>query len=390
MFKFVLLVVAAVGIIPSQCHHHVPLYKMYKTPRPVEELQKELKVYKDGLKMYSMLKKSGREVLRNSFNTQYYGNITLGTPPQEFTVIFDTGSSNLWIPSAVCSSVACRVHNTYDHDRSSTYQPDGRILRLTYGTGSIAGIMSSDVLQIGDLQVKNQLFGEALQVSDSPFARAKPDGILGLAFPSIAQDHAVPPFFNMIKQELLDKPVFSVYLNRNPDEEVGGEIIFGGVDEELYNKESMTTVPLTSTSYWMFQMDGISTSAEDGTSWCQNGCPGIADTGTSFIVGPSSDVDEIMELVGAEVYQGIGFVSCDDLDKLPDITFHINGKGYTIKAEDYILKVTQAGETACIVGFTTLPSAPQPFWILGDVFLGKVYTVFNVEDRTVSFASLKQ
>uniref|UniRef100_A0A224XQ23 Putative cathepsin d n=1 Tax=Panstrongylus lignarius TaxID=156445 RepID=A0A224XQ23_9HEMI len=390
MFTFVLLVVAAVGIIPSQSYHHVPLYKMYKAPRPVEELQRELEDYKEGLKKYTMLKKTGREVLRNSLNTQYYGNITLGTPPQQFTVIFDTGSSNLWVPSAFCPDRACRNHKTYDHEKSSTFKKDGRVLRLVYGTGAIAGVMSSDVLQIGELKLKNQLFGEALRVSDSPFAAAKADGILGLAFPSIAKDHAVPPFYNMIKQGLLDKPEFSFYLNRNLDEEVGGEIIFGGADEKLYNKESLTTVPLTSASYWMFNMDGVSTSSEDGQTWCKNGCAGIADTGTSFIVGPSEDVEEIMDLVGAETYQGIGFVPCDKLDKLPNITFHISGNGYTLSAEDYIIKVTQAGETACVVGFATMPRAPQPFWILGDVFLGKVYTIFNVKDKTVSFATLKK
>eukprot|EP00892_Ulva_mutabilis_P007609 jgi/Ulvmu1/521/UM001_0529.1 len=243
---------------------------------------------------------SGHDVpLINFMDTQYYGEITIGTPPQKFTVIFDTGSSNLWVPSKHCSyiSVPCYFHNQYTAEKSTTYEEDGTEFKIQYGSGSLSGYLSKDVVNFGGYDIQGQIFAEAIEEPGVAFIAAKFDGILGMGFPEISVDKAVPPFVNLVDQKLVKEPVFSFYLDRNLEDAHGGELVLGGVDSAHFVGEH-TWVPISRRGYWEFEMDGMSLSPS--TSACKNGCKAIADTGTSLLAGPSLDVAIINQAIGAE------------------------------------------------------------------------------------------
>jgi len=58
-------------------------------------------------------------------NTQYFIEIQVGSEDKSFKVVPDTGSSNLWVYSANCSTLVCTTHQQYDSSKSSTYVADG-------------------------------------------------------------------------------------------------------------------------------------------------------------------------------------------------------------------------------------------------------------------------
>uniref|UniRef100_A0A0A0LRZ8 Aspartic proteinase n=1 Tax=Cucumis sativus TaxID=3659 RepID=A0A0A0LRZ8_CUCSA len=246
--------------------------------------------------------------LKNYLDAQYYGEIAIGTPPQKFTVIFDTGSSNLWVPSAKCLfSVACHFHARYKSSRSSTYKKNGTSASIRYGTGAVSGFFSYDNVKVGDLVVKNQLFIEATREPGLTFLVAKFDGLLGLGFQEIAVGSAVPVWYNMVEQGLVKEPVFSFWLNRNAEEEEGGEIVFGGVDPKHY-KGKHTYVPVTQKGYWQFDMGDVLIDGKP-TGYCEGGCSAIADSGTSLLAGPTADPKKICSQIKLCTFDGTRGVS---------------------------------------------------------------------------------
>ena len=213
-----------------------------------------------------------------------YSEIEIGTPPQKFKVILDTGSSNLWVPSSECNSIACYLHSKYDSSQSSTYKKNGTEFKIRYGSGSLSGFVSQDVLRIGDLAVEHQDFAEATSEPGLAFAFGKFDGILGLGYDSISVDHIVPPFYNMINQELLDEPVFAFYLSDSNDKDAESEVVFGGVDKAHYTGD-MVKIPLRRKAYWEVDLDALTFG--DATAEIEN-TGVILDTGTSLIALPST------------------------------------------------------------------------------------------------------
>lgn len=331
------------------------------------------------------------ERLTNFMDAQYYGSISIGTPPQEFTVLFDTGSSNLWVPSIHCSffDLACWIHHRYNSKKSSTYAQNGTQFSIRYGRGSLSGFISGDTVSLAGLPVPKQQFGEAVKQPGITFAVARFDGVLGMAYPSISVGKVTPVFDTAMAAKLLPQNVFSFFISRDPEAAVGGELILGGTDPQYYSGD-LHYVNVTRKAYWQIEVSGVEVGNQ--LTLCKDGCQAIVDTGTSLIVGPVAEIRALHKAIGAlPLIMGEYMIDCKRIPTLPVVSFNIGGKMYNLTGDDYVMKESQMGASLCLSGFMAMDIPPPagPLWILGDVFIGKYYTVFDRSTDRVGFAPAK-
>ncbi|XP_041637271.1 nothepsin [Cheilinus undulatus] len=330
------------------------------------------------------------EKIYNFMDAQYYGEISLGSPEQNFSVVFDTGSSDLWVPSSYCVSQACAQHRRFRAFESTSFHHDGRMFGINYGSGHLLGVMARDTVKVGGLTALNQEFGESVYEPGAAFVMAKFDGVLGLGYPSLAEILGNPVFDNLMAQKAVEEPIFSFYLSRRTSEsDPVGELLLGGTDE-MYYTGPINWLPVTAKAYWQIKMDSIA--VQGMSSFCPQSCQAIVDTGTSLIAGPTNDILNLQQLIGASPTNiGEFLLDCARLSSLPHVTFLLGGKEYTLTAEQYVRKEMLGDRELCFSGFQAVDivTPEGPLWILGDVFLTQFYSIFDRGQDRVGFALAK-
>jgi saccharopepsin len=240
-------------------------------------------------------------------------------------------------------------------------------------------------LRIGSLTIPKQDFAEVTSEPGLAFMLAKFDGILGLAYNSISVNHITPPIYNAIDQGLLDEPVFAFRLgDTSKDSNNGGVATFGGIDQDQYTGR-ITYLPVRRKAYWEVEFDAITLGDESAEL---DGTGAAIDTGTSLIVLPSGLAEMINAMIGAKKsWNGQYTLDCESRESLPDLTLTLAGYNFTISPYDYTL---DAGGS-CISAFTPmdLPAPIGPMAIIGDAFLRRYYSVYDIGRDAVGLAASK-
>jgi hypothetical protein len=313
----------------------------------------------------------------------YYGQISIGTPPQKMTVVFDTGSSTLWVPtkSAVtCSAADLKAHpkHSYDHNPSSTYVKDCKPFKLSYGSGPVSGYYSKDTVRIGNSVLSDFIFGEVTVATGlgESWCGSGFDGLCGMAFRALSEG-LPPPMGAMVKSGLPEN-AFAFYLGTDQE---SSELVIGGTDSNHYTGD-FVTVPLSSDTYWQVELTAITANYQRvGPSVSA----AIIDSGTSLLVGPTQDVTAMMSAIGAkQASQGTYVMQCSDLSTVT-LSFSLHGNEFRLSGQDLVLQEAQG---QCLLGIQADDNV-GPLWILGDVFMRPYYVKFDWCKSQVEIAKAK-
>jgi len=326
-----------------------------------------------------------------SFKTSYSGVLNVGTPAQEFRVVFDTGSGNIVLPAAECKTEACLMpdRRRFNMSASSTSAPvnsDGSVVpegeacdqvTIGFGTGEITGEFTTDTVCFGvppkppsleeadsseeeiltddnpvslqeshspavkgDAEFETQLCVEmsvvlAVEMSTQPFKTFRFDGILGLGLDGLAMNKQFSAF-EMIMGTGLPASHFGVFLSEGEDGEEESQIAMGGVDHRrLLEPLSWAPVQMPELGYWQVPIKAVRVGGKlldvclDGT------CRGVVDTGTSHLGIPAPYDKEMSELL---VREAGDVLDCRLIDA-PEIEIELPGYTITLHPANYMRRL---------------------------------------------------
>ncbi|CAD5235750.1 unnamed protein product [Bursaphelenchus xylophilus] len=351
------------------------------------------------------------QYLKDYTDTEYVGLVSIGTPPQTFKMIMDTGSANLWVFDsscerndqalcksyceneifclAYCPTSCCYIRSAADTcygrprffaNQSSTYTPTPRTFQILYGTGSASGIIGKENIQIGNTKIQQADLGQASQI-DEFFASGFIDGIFGMGQKDLARPGTLPALYSAVEQGLM-RPFFTVWLDKNglhKSERVGGEITYGDFDDEHCGE--VFWVPLSASTYWQFRVEYL----KIGGNYIGYG-EAISDTGTSFLGLPPAVIDIIQTLTAFRLSQIYGYI-VDCATKI-SLEFQVNGRALVITEEQLVLEgYHNGGQKLCILAiFSMEVSNATPKYLLGDPFIRSYCQVYDMQNRRIGFA----
>ncbi|KAF7361726.1 Pepsin A [Mycena venus] len=325
---------------------------------------------------------------------QWFGNISVGTPPQTVSVVFDTGSSTLEFASTLCGA-ACDNQVKFDSTKSSTFVDVGTTSSITFSTGvgvdPVVGAnyrltlrSARDTVSVGGLTANNtSLFlitNQTAKFGIDPFS-----GIQGMS--ARAQGF----FASLINQGL--PSLFSLFLT--PQAVGHAEMTVGGIDTTKFNGSlTFASLPAGSSSTWVLNSPQLFVNGKS-TSVLKASRNIIFDSGTSNILFPTATANAMYALISPDIVPhtaepGTYGIACDLIDTLPaviDIAFTSqSGAPFNLTIPSSELNVGPFADNPAIC--QTLINAFDGLSLVGGSVLKHYYSVWDVGNQRMGFAAI--
>ncbi|KAJ7671631.1 aspartic peptidase A1 [Mycena polygramma] len=321
----------------------------------------------------------------------YLATVQLGTPPQNYLILMDSGSADFWVASEACKD--CGQHQTLGSKSSSTFNASNTPFQITYGTGAVAGFVIQDDVSIAGLQMKGHTFGVSTVETTEFSGDSVPfDGLMGLARSTLSYQKTPTPVEELASRQLIPAPITSYKISRASDGKNDGEITFGDLDQSKFDPATLVVTPnVNIQGFWESAVDAFTV---DGKDAGLTGRSAIMDTGTTLIVAPVADATAIHKLIDRS--NPMNDTDGHSIQFTVPCTFNqsialtLGGHSFTIDPRDLVIQPVDASDP-CISGITggsfgAVNDTSE--WLVGDVFLKNVYFSTDADKNTLSFAKL--
>ncbi|XP_004244902.1 aspartic proteinase 36-like [Solanum lycopersicum] len=341
-------------------------------------------------------------------NGYYTTRLWIGTPPQRFALIVDTGSTVTYVPCSTCEQCGNHQDPKFQPEMSSTYQPvkcnvdctcdnerEQCIYERQYAEmSSSSGVLGEDIVSFGnqsELAPQRAVFGcENLETGDLYSQHA--DGIMGLGRGDLS-----------IVDQLVEKHVISdsFSLCYGGMDFGGGAMVLGGINppsEMVFTHSDPLRSP-----YYNIELKGIHVAGKALNLNPQifDGKHGtVLDSGTTYVYLPEAafvafksavmkELHSLREIEGPDPnYRDICFSGAEsDVSQLSksfpsvDMVFS-NGKKLSLTPENYLFRHSKVRGAYC---FGIFQNGKDPTTLLGGIIVRNTLVSYDRENERIGF-----
>lgn len=325
----------------------------------------------------------------------FYTTVDVGTPSQSVTVILDTGSSDFWL---------IQGRNRWSPSQSSSFVNTTTAFAISYGSGSVRGVLATDTVTLASHTASSQTFAIATAVTSNLLSNDL-DGIMGFGFKSLSTSGATPfwqssgadQFAFYLKESSTSTGTTTPNSPNGPDSFLaqtsdGGIFTLGGTNTSLYQGD-INYSPVIDEAYWLITLGGITIGSNTVNLSSMNKM--AVDTGTTLIGAPDSVVEAIYSQIdGSSTLSSSSTYYQFPCSTTVNTTIHLGDQEYSLSGDNFKAGTVDSTGEYCLGAFFGLgsDSNDELQYILGDAFLTQVYTIFDNTQTTarVGFANLAE